>query len=79
MSSYATAHKILHAGYFKPSIFKDCIVTVRKCHYCQIFQLKMCVPPLPLHRVITVGPFVKWGIDFMTCNPHSAGGMLISS
>lgn len=30
--------------------------------------------PLPLHHVITVGPFVKWGVDFMTCNPHSTGG-----
>ena len=34
----------------------------------------MRVPPLPLHPVITVGPFAKWGIDFMTCNPHSAEG-----
>ena len=34
----------------------------------------MHAPPLPLHPVITVGPFSKWGIDFMTCNPHSAGG-----
>ena len=34
----------------------------------------MCAPLVPLHPVITVGPFVKWGITFMTCNPHSAGG-----
>ena len=34
----------------------------------------MRAPPLPLHPVITVGPFAKWGVDFMTCNPHSAGG-----
>jgi hypothetical protein len=24
--------------------------------------------------VVSVGPFAKWGIDFMTCHPHSAGG-----
>jgi transposase InsO family protein len=24
--------------------------------------------------VVSVGPFVKWGIDFMTCHPHLAGG-----
>ena len=29
---YVTAQKILHDGYFFPSIFKDCIVMVRKCH-----------------------------------------------
>lgn len=32
------------------------------------------MPPSLLHPVITVGPFAKWGIDFMTCNPHSAEG-----
>ena len=34
----------------------------------------MRVPPVPLHPVITVGPFSKWGIDFMTCNPCSVSG-----
>jgi transposase InsO family protein len=24
--------------------------------------------------VVSVGPFAKWGIDFMTCHPYSAGG-----
>eukprot|EP00253_Pinus_taeda_P024847 PITA_24847 len=33
----------------------------------------MRAPPAPLHPIITVGPFAKWGIDFITCNPHSAG------
>ena len=27
-----------------------------------------------MHLVITVGPFAKWGIDFMTYNPRSSGG-----
>eukprot|EP00253_Pinus_taeda_P030736 PITA_30736 len=34
----------------------------------------MHAPPAPLHPVVTVGPFAKWGIDYMTCNPRSAGG-----
>eukprot|EP00253_Pinus_taeda_P009140 PITA_09140 len=34
----------------------------------------MRAPPAPLHPIIVVGPFAKWGIDFITCNPHSAGG-----
>jgi hypothetical protein len=28
----------------------------------------------PLHSVITVFPFTKWGVDFVDCNPSSAGG-----
>eukprot|EP00253_Pinus_taeda_P031448 PITA_31448 len=74
MSGYATAQKILRAGYFWPSLFKDCIIAVRKCHNCQVFDRKMHAPPAPLHPIITVGPFAKWGIDFITCNLHSAGG-----
>ena len=34
LSSYATAQKILQAGYFWPTIFKDCIIAVRSCHAC---------------------------------------------
>ena len=59
MSGYATAQKILRAGYFWPFIFKDCILAVRSCHACQIYQRKMRVPLAPLHPVVTVGPFAK--------------------
>eukprot|EP00253_Pinus_taeda_P033984 PITA_33984 len=74
MSGYATAQKILCASYFWPSIFNDCILAIRSCHVCQIYQRKMCAPPARLHLVITVGPLSKWGIDYMTCNPRLAGG-----
>jgi hypothetical protein len=74
MSGYATAQKILRAGYFWPSLFKDCITAVQKCHACQTYNNKIRSHPAPLHPVVSIGPFVKWGIDFMTCNPHSAGG-----
>lgn len=30
--------------------------------------------PAPLHPVVSIGPFAKWGIDFTTCNPSSATG-----
>ena len=34
----------------------------------------MHAPPTPLHPIIFFGPFPKWGIDFITCNPHLVGG-----
>lgn len=74
MSGYATTQKILRVGYFWSSIFKYYILVVRKCHECQIYQCKMHAPPTHLHHVIIVGPFSKWGIDYMTCNPRSAEG-----
>eukprot|EP00253_Pinus_taeda_P025390 PITA_25390 len=74
MSRYATAQKILRAGYFWPSIFKDCILAVCSYHECQIYQRNMRAPPAPLHPVVIISPFAKWGIDYVTCNPHSARG-----
>eukprot|EP00253_Pinus_taeda_P035480 PITA_35480 len=55
-------------------MFKDCIIAVRSYHACQIFDCKTRIPPAPLHPVVAVGPFSKWCIDFMTCNPTSVGG-----
>ena len=74
LSGYATVQKILRAGYFWPTIFWDFILAVRSCHACQIFDRKICKPPAPMHHVVSLGPFSKWGIDFMTYNPCSSGG-----
>jgi hypothetical protein len=70
----ATTQKILRADYFWPSIFKDCIEAIKKCPPCQIFNKKACTHPTALHPIITIGPFAKWGINFMQCKPTLAGG-----
>ena len=74
LSGYATAQRVLCVGYFWPSIFKYFILVVRSCYACQIFDRKTRLPLAPMHLVVVVGPFAKWGIDFMTCNPTSTGG-----
>ena len=70
----STDQKILRMEYFWSSIFKDCVNVVKKCHPCQVFAHNMCSHPAPLHPFITAGPFTKWGLDFMDCNPASVGG-----
>jgi hypothetical protein len=74
LSGLATTQKILRVGYFWPTIFKDCITTIKKCYPCQIFSCKMHAHPSPLHPVVSVAPFTKWGIDFIMCNPAFATG-----
>jgi hypothetical protein len=59
------AHKILRVGYFWPSIFNDCIEVVKQFPACQLFNKKACTHPTVLHPIIAIGPFAKWGIDFM--------------
>ena len=74
LSRMAIAHKILRPGYFWPSIFKYCHEAVKKFPPCQHFYPKRCTHTGPLHPIIAVGPFSKWGIDFMHCKPTLARG-----
>ena len=74
LSGISTTQKILRVGYFWPSIFKYCVDVVKRFHPCQVFACNMNSKLSPLHPIITTGPFTKWGLDFMDCNPALAGG-----
>ena len=74
LSRLATAQKILRASYFWPTIIKYCVEVVKRCHPCQLYTRKMRSHPALLFPIVTVGPFMKRGIDYVTCNPASAGG-----
>ena len=74
LSGMATTQKILSARYFRLSIFKYFHEVVKKFPPYQLFYPKKRTHPAPLHPVIVVGPFTKWGIDFMHCNPTSTRG-----
>ena len=70
----ATTQKFLRAGYFWPSVFKYFHEAVKKFPPCQHFYPKKRTHPSPLHPIIVVGPFSKWGIYFMHCKPTLADG-----
>jgi len=72
----STIDKIVRVGYFCPTQFHDCIHAIKRCQKCQLYDHKSRAPP-SLHLVITIDPCCKWGIDFMTCNPHPAMGTCI--
>jgi hypothetical protein len=69
-----TAQKIIRASYFWPSLFTDCMKVVKHCANCQLYTPKARTPPIPLHLVITTGPFCKWGMNLMECKPASVSG-----
>jgi hypothetical protein len=74
MSGYATTQNILRDGYFFPSLFKDCITIIHKYHAFQTYNNKIQSHPALVHILVSISPFSKWGIDFMTCHPNSVGG-----
>ena len=69
-----TAHKILRAGYYWPTMFSDVFSFVKPCDKCQRFAGRQHLKSLPLKLVHTNGPFYQWGLDFIgEINPHSSG------
>jgi hypothetical protein len=61
-------------GYFWPTIFHGFIKVVKHCTNCQLYTLRCWLlhPIAPCHH--HQGPFYKWAIYFMECNPLSYGG-----
>lgn len=60
-----TASKIMRAGYYWPTIYKDVYKYVRTCNICQTFARRPKLPALPLQPVIVEAPFQQWGLDFI--------------
>ena len=50
-------NKILRAGYYWPTMFKDVYKKVVACHECHIFEGKKKLVPLPLMPIYVEAPF----------------------
>ena len=58
-SPRATALKVMKAGYYWPSVFKDAHLWVRKCKQCAIFAGKEKLSAMPLQPIQVEQPFMK--------------------
>ena len=60
-----TAHKILRAGYYWPTLFKYAHAHVKKCDFCQRGGGRQAKVAGPLKPVMIIEPFKQWGIDII--------------
>ena len=67
----STARKILTAGYFWPSLFKDCAKYCQSCPTCQAYG-RRAFAHTELHPIFPTGAFEKWGLDFVGALPKTA-------
>ena len=64
--SKMTAHKVLRADFWWPTLFKDAHYLVRKCDACQKFFGRLqFLGNVPLKPVEVQAPFQQWGLDFI--------------
>ncbi|KAL2624108.1 hypothetical protein R1flu_008353 [Riccia fluitans] len=60
-----TAKKILAAGYWWPTVFRDVAAYVKACDPCQQTGRPTASTRWPLIPILPLAPFEKWGIDFV--------------
>ena len=72
-ASQKTAMKVLKAGFYWPSLFKDAYTMCKQCDKCQrLGKISRC-HIMPLNPILVVELFDVWGIDFMGPFPTSFG------
>ncbi|KEH33736.1 Pol-like polyprotein/retrotransposon, putative [Medicago truncatula] len=64
-STQKTSFKILHSGFWWPSLFKDVHLFISKCDKCQRTGSITKRNEMPLNNILEVEIFDVWGIDFM--------------
>ncbi|XP_017428620.2 uncharacterized protein LOC108336662 [Vigna angularis] len=57
--------KVIRAGYFWPTVERDCKEFVQKCLKCQEHGKNLNLPPVELHSLMSPWPFVQWGVDIV--------------
>jgi hypothetical protein len=72
-SSTKTAAKVLQAGFFWPTIFKDAHAFVLSCDQCQRTGNITKRSEMPQQPILEVDLFDVWGVDFMGPFPSSKG------
>ena len=59
-------------GYYWPTIRRDAVEFVRKCHGCQVLANLIHTHPQSLQSMVTPWPFHTWGLDLVgPVNPSS--------
>lgn len=60
-----TTYKVLHLGYYWPTLFRDAKAYVKSCDSCQRMGKLVQIDEMPLKPQVLIEPFERWGLDFV--------------
>jgi hypothetical protein len=60
-----TTYKVLHQGYYWPTLFKDAKIYVRSCDNYQRMGRLVQADEMPLQPQVLIEPFERWALDFV--------------
>ena len=63
-----TAYKVLHLGYYWPTLFKYARIYVKSCDSYQRMGKPVQIDEMPLKIKVLIEPFERWGLDFFRTN-----------
>jgi len=74
------AFKVLHSGFYWPTLFKDAHTFFKTCPRCQMLGKVTKQNMMPLSPVLVIEVFNYWGIDFMGpfTNSHNFEYILVA-
>jgi len=55
------ASKVVHAGFYWPTVREDCVRYAQRCKQCQLHADWHKVPPKELRSIYSLWPFHTWG------------------
>eukprot|EP00253_Pinus_taeda_P004058 PITA_04058 len=64
-SNRRTTHKVLHTGYYWPTIFKDAKKFFQACDSCQRAGRPSHLDEMPLKPQLVIEQFERWALDFV--------------
>ena len=70
-SGNTMAAQILRAGFYWPTIRRDCDIFVRTCKKCQEFAKIPRLPATEISAIVGPCPFANWGIDILGPFPQT--------
>ncbi|CAA7052849.1 unnamed protein product [Microthlaspi erraticum] len=76
-ATYKTVSKVLQAGFWWPTMFKDAHAFISRCDACQRMGNISKRNEMPQNFILEVEVFDVWGIDFMGPFPTSFGDQYI--